>query len=106
MVEPGLDLHDWETRWEQLQEEAAAAPDEALPEIVLLVEQMLVDRGYELNEPVTRKGEDYDILMDFLAAREVARAVQAAEADPEDVETALENLREIHDYLVEDRAPP
>jgi hypothetical protein len=106
MVEPGLDLHDWETRWEQLQEEATAAPDEALPEIVQLVEQMLVERGYELKEPVTREGEDYDIVKDYLAAREVARAVQAAEADPEDVGTALENLREIHDYLVEDRAPP
>jgi hypothetical protein len=44
VFEPGLDLHEWETRWQELQDAAADAPDEALPEIV---EQMLVERGFE-----------------------------------------------------------
>jgi hypothetical protein len=37
MSEPGLDLHEWETRWAELQELAAHSPDEALPEIVRAV---------------------------------------------------------------------
>lgn len=29
MSEPGLDLHEWETRWAELQELTEGAPDEA-----------------------------------------------------------------------------
>src|SRR4051812_10851940 len=59
-VEPGLDLHEWETRWEELNESAAGAPDEALPEFVRHVEEMLLERGYHLGEPVTQEGADYE----------------------------------------------
>jgi hypothetical protein len=106
MDEPGLDLHEWETRWAELQELAVDAPDEALPEIVRVVEQMLRERRYDLENPVVEEGADPDIVRDFLAAREIARAAETSQIDPEDVETALEDLAEIHDYLVEDRAPP
>ena len=106
MSEPGLDLHEWETRWAELQELAEGAPDEALPEIVRAVEQMLRERGYDLENPVVVEGEDPDLVRDFLAAREIARAAEKGEVEREDIETALEDLAEIHDYLVEDRAPP
>ena len=52
MSEPGLDLHEWESQWAQLQEDAADSPDEALPEIVNLIAQMLADRGFDLENPV------------------------------------------------------
>jgi hypothetical protein len=106
MTEPGLDLHEWETRWAELQELAADAPDEALPEMVRFVQQMLVERGYDLENPVVEEGESPDIIRDFLAARDIARAAETTELDAEDVQTALEDLAEIHDYLVEDRAAP
>src|SRR5437868_4517955 len=106
MAEPGLDLHEWETRWQELQDAAADAPEEALPEIVRFVEQMLAERGFDLSEPVTAEGEDPDIVKDFLAAREIARAAEAGTAEPDDVAVALEDLQEIYDYLVGDRAPP
>jgi hypothetical protein len=106
VTEPGLDLHEWETQWQELQDLAADAPDETLPEMARLVEEMLLERGYQLDEPVTEEGEDMDVVKNFLAAREIARAVEAREVDPEDVATALEDLSEIHDYLVSDRAPP
>jgi hypothetical protein len=106
MTEPGLDLHEWESQWAQLQEDAADAPDEALPELVRLTEQMLVERGYDLDNPVVEESEDPDIVRDFLAAREIARAAETTKIDPEDVQTALDDLAEIHDYLVEDRAAP
>jgi nucleoside-diphosphate-sugar epimerase len=106
MIEPGLDLHDWETRWQELQELAADEPAETLPEIVRFVEQMLRERRIPLDEPVTAEGDDPDIIRDFLAARDVANAAEAGAADPEDVIVALDNLREIYVYFVTDRAPP
>jgi hypothetical protein len=106
MTEPGLDLHQWESQWAQLQEDAADAPDEALPELVRLIEQMLVERGYELENPVVVEGESRDIVSDFLAAREIARAAEQTKLEQEDIQTALEDITEIHDFLVEDRAAP
>lgn len=106
MSDPGLDLHEWETRWTDLQDQAADAPDEALPELVRLVEEMLLERGFDLENPVVEEGEDPDLVRDFLAAREIARAAETEELEAEDVQTALDDLAEIHDYLVEERPGP
>jgi hypothetical protein len=106
MTDPGLDLHEWETRWSDLQDQAADAPDEALPEVVRLVEEMLADRGFDLENPVVVEDESRDIVSDFLAAREISRAAETTQLDAEDIQTALDDLAEIHDYLVEDRAGP
>jgi hypothetical protein len=106
MSEPGLDLHEWESQWAQLQEDAADSPDEALPEIVNLIEQMLADRGFDLENPVVVQDESRDIVSDFFAAREIARAAETTKIDAEDIQTALDDLVEIHDFLVEDRAEP
>jgi hypothetical protein len=106
MNEPGLDLHEWEMRWVDLNEAAADAPDEALREFVRYVEQMLVERGFQLDEPVTLEGEDFDVIRSFLAARDLAASAEKTALDPEDVQVALENLRELHDYLVNVRAFP
>jgi alkyl sulfatase BDS1-like metallo-beta-lactamase superfamily hydrolase len=106
MTDPGLDLHEWETRWSDLQEQAADAPDEALPEVVRLVEEMLADRGFDFENPVVVEDESRDIVSDFLAAREIARAAETTKLDQEDIQTALDDLAEIHDYLVEERPGP
>ena len=106
MSEPGLDLHEWESQWAQLQEDAADSPEEALPEIVNLIEQMLADRGFDLENPVIVEDESRDIVSDFLAARDIARADEATKIDQEDIQTALEDLTEIHDFMVEERAGP
>ena len=106
MTEPGLDMHEWETRWSELQQDAAETPDEALPEIVRLVEEMLVARGYDLENPVVGEGEDADITRSFGAAREIARTAEKAPLEREDLDAALEDLTEIRDFLVEGRAPP
>jgi hypothetical protein len=103
VLEPGLDLHEWETRWQEFQELAEESPAEAMPELVRLIEQMLVERGYELENPVVMEGEDPDIVRDFIGARELVAACQAGTASPGDVAAALENLAEIRAYLVEHR---
>jgi hypothetical protein len=99
VLEPGLDLHEWETRWQELQDVAAESPAEALPELVRLTEQMLTERGYDVSD----LGNGSDLLRSFLGARDLAAACEAGAASPGDTAAALGNLREIHDYLVEDR---
>jgi hypothetical protein len=106
VLEPGLDLHEWETRWQELQDLAAESPVEALPEMLRFIEQMLVERGYDLNDPVALEGDDPDLVRDLIGARELAAACQAGNASPGDVAAGLENLAEIHGYLVEHRAAP
>ena len=107
MLEPGLDKHLWESWSQQFDEDVQTSPGEALPELDDLVAQMLEVRGYAIDDPVVREGDDRDVLADFLAAREIARAVgQGKEVDPEDVETAIENYRELYEFLIEDRAAP
>lgn len=106
MVEPSLDLHEWETRWQELQDLAADEPEQTLPEIVRFVRQMLEERGYTLDDPAVAEGGGPDVVRDFVGARELARLVESDEASSEDVELAFENLTEIDDYLVAERAPP
>jgi erythromycin esterase-like protein len=107
MLEPGLDKHEWESRWQQLEEDLASDPAEALPEIDRLLEEMLQARGYALDDPVTREGDDREIVAEFLAARDVARAVdQGANVAREDVKDAVENYRSLYEYLIVERAAP
>jgi hypothetical protein len=106
MSEPGLDLHEWETRWQELQEEIADSPEQAISEVDRLLEQMLVARGFQIDEPVTAEGEDPDIIRQFLAARDVARRAEEGEADLDEIEDAIAGYRDIYEYLIEDRAPP
>jgi hypothetical protein len=107
MLEPGLDKHLWESWWQQFDEDVQTSPGEALPELDSLIAQMLEARGYALDDRVVREGDDRDVVADFLAAREITRAVERGnEVDPEDIETAIENYRELYEYLIEDRAAP
>ncbi len=108
MIEPGLDKHEWESLWQQLEEDVETAPAEALPELDRLVERMLVARGYAIDDPVVREGDDRDIVAEFLAAREITRLVErgAEGVSPGDVAAAVNGYRSLHDYLIVERAPP
>lgn len=107
MLEPGLDKHEWESRWQQFEEDFASDPAEALPEIDRLIEEMLEARGYALHDPVAREGDDREIVAEFLAARDVARAAdQGAEVAREDIRDAIENYRSLYEFLSVGRAAP
>jgi hypothetical protein len=107
MLEPGLDKHEWESVWQQLEEDIETDTAEALPELDRLIEQMLNARGYAIDDPVVREGDDRDVVADFLAAREITRAVErGGDVPSEDLEVALENYRSLYEYLIVDRAPP
>ena len=68
MLEPGLDRHEWESRWESLAEELEDSPRDVLPELDLLVGQMLEERGFALDDPVARAGEGREVVLEEYAA--------------------------------------
>jgi hypothetical protein len=107
-LEPGLDLHEWQTRWAELQELAADEPAETLPELVRFVRGMLEnDRRFDLSNPVVQEGEDPDVVRSFLAAEDIALRIDAgADVEQADVEAALDDLGAIYEYLVAERAAP
>jgi hypothetical protein len=107
MLEPGLDKHEWESQWEQFQEDLEASPAEALPEVDRLVHEMLQARGYAIDDPVVREGDDRDVVAEFLAAHEITRRIENdEEVDPGDVAAAVEGYRSLYDYLIVERASP
>jgi hypothetical protein len=108
MLEPGLDRHEWESRWQALEEQVEEAPAEALPEVDRLLEEMLEARGYAVGDPVARDGDDREIVAEFLAAREIT---QLLEEDPDavspgDVAAAFNGYRSLYEYLLAERSPP
>jgi hypothetical protein len=104
MVEPGLDKHEWESQWEQFQDDLESSPAEALPEVDELIYEMLEARGYAIDDPVAREGDDRDIVSEFLAARETTQRINNDEdVDPGDVAAAVEGYRSLFEYLIEER---
>jgi len=106
MTEPGLDLHEWATRWSELEEAAAEDAAGSLPEMDRLIEEMLKERGIQLDEVVTEEGEDPDLVRQFLAAREITRLAEAGDVDPGDVGAAIEGYRALYEHLSTERSAP
>jgi hypothetical protein len=105
--EPGLDRHEWESELATLAEELREAPAEALPELADLVERMLEERGYDLDDPVVSDGEEREVVAQYRAAREVADRVERGEdVDPGDVADAINGLRSLFDYVVVELETP
>jgi len=98
--EPGLDQHEWQTQWEQLEPELADAPAEALPELARLVDGMLEERGYE-------NGTDPEIDRELEIAREtVARLEGGEDLDPGDIAASVNGYRNVFSQLIEERRAP
>src|SRR5215210_5749969 len=108
MLEPGLDKHEWESVWQSLEEDLETSPAETLPELDRLVEQMLEARGYAIDDPVAREGDDREIVAEFLAAREITRLLDrgADGISPGDVAAAVNGYRALYEYLMVERSAP
>ena len=107
MQEPGLDRHGWETEWEALEPQVRDAPIEALPELDALVERMLVERGYAIDDPVADDGIDPEVLAEFRSAREITRLFEnGSDVSPGDAAAAVEGYRAVYAHLVERRGTP
>ena len=108
MVEPGLDRHEWESRWESLAEDLADSPRDVLPELDLLVAQMLGERGFAIDDPVAREGDGREVVDDFFSAREITRllADNPDAVSPGDVGAAVNSYRSVNEFILEEDAAP
>src|ERR687887_98345 len=91
MDEPGLDRHEWESELEALEAELAESPLEGLQ---------------ELDGLVTRMGEEREVVTEYVAAHEIAQAVERETEDisPGDVGAAINGFRAVFDHLVSTRS--
>ncbi len=104
-IEPGLDRHDWETEWQQLEPLVVDSPGEALPELDDLVERMMTERGYPTVLPEAdaeaRELDQPEILAEFLEARRIARLVEeGGDVDPGDIGAAISGYRNLYEFLL------
>jgi len=84
-IEPGLNLHEWETRWAELEQALEDDPRAALPEACDAIEELV---GTDFVE------DELDAAL--ASARETAnRLERGEEVDPGDVGAAVENLRSV-----------
>ena len=87
--DPGLDLHEWETRWAELEEALETDARTALAEACDAIE-----------ETVGSDFVDDDLDTAFAATRETANRIERGEdVDAGDVGAAVENLRAIRDRI-------
>lgn len=107
MVEPGLDRHDWETEWQGLEPLVVDSPAEALPEVDGLIERMMQERGYPVEEAQAYASSEPEIVAEFLEARRITRLVEAGESvDPGDVGAAVTGYRNLYEFLLAERRAP
>jgi hypothetical protein len=108
MLEPGLDRHEWESRWASLEEDLGDSPRDVLPELDELVAQMLGERGFALDDPVAVEGEGREVVDDFLAAREITRllADNPDAVSAGDVAAAVNGYRSVYEFILEEDAAP
>jgi len=89
----GFDEHDWESTWASIEEAAEDDPDAALSQYADLIEQVLLARGYALDDPIASAGEAPEVVRTYAAARETAERAELGEASRGDVELAIDDLR-------------
>ena len=98
MQEPGLDLHEWRTRWEQLLEVAEESPADAVTEMGRLLEEMVQETGaLEADEEAARL---------FTAAGDAVRAYEAGDASAGDLAHAINCYRELYELLTAEELDP
>jgi hypothetical protein len=102
MYDPGVDRHEWAGEWHALEDDLRADPGGALPELDRLVARMLEESGYDLTDPVAGDGEEREVVAEYLAAHEIAEAVErdADELSLGDVAAAVSGLRAVYDHVV------
>ena len=100
--EPALDRHEWQTEWEALEPLVVDSPAEALPELDDLVERLMVERGYPVEEDRVREAPEPEVVAEFLEARRLTRLVENGETvTPSDLGAAITGYRNLYEYLLE-----
>ena len=101
MRDPGLDRHQFQTEWEQLEPLVEDSPAEALPELGDLVERMLVETNVPIDDEVADDGIEPELVRDLEVARETTNRVDRGEdVPPGDVGDAVHAYRRIYEALI------
>jgi hypothetical protein len=106
MQEPGLDRHDWSSRYATIEEQLRDDPLGALPELRRLVEEMLEERDYDPTDPVAAGGDDPEVIATYEAARDLSLRCEAGAADPSDVGEAVLGFTAVYEHLLSARQAP
>ena len=107
MTEPGLDLHDWESEWQQLEPLVRDSPAEALPELHDLIVRMLKEREILDEELVATEGADPELLAEYVAGKDVVDRLERGEdVDPGDIASVVGGYRSLFEFLTSERAAP
>jgi len=97
----GVSLHEWTTRWSQIEEDRDDEPGEALREAVQLLDEMARQRHVE-SDPASAPGtEEFTRSMDGLRDL-VGRYDNDGPVDADEYDDAFVTAREIFDLLVGD----
>jgi hypothetical protein len=95
----GVSLHEWTTRWAQIEDDRADSPAEALEEAAGLLGEMLRERGVP-EESDAATAETEDVTRAFEQARDVAERWRRDEdVSNEDIDDAFEEARWAFDYV-------
>jgi hypothetical protein len=107
MPEPGIDEHDWASRYASLEEDVRDAPVEALTELDQLVAEMMDARGLPLEERDGETTSEPETVRQFAEARRVKNVLETGDPyDPGDVANAVDAYRSLYDYLLHIRSEP
>jgi hypothetical protein len=102
MQEPGLDRHEWESEWSDLEDRIRDDPGDALFELDELIARMMVAQHIPLEEQEGQVETDPETIRSFTEARRITRAVGDAEdVDPGDIALAINNYRELYQLLLD-----
>lgn len=107
MEEPGIDRHEFETEWEDLQPLVEESPGEALPEVDRVVARLLEAHGLPLEEREGDELAERETTREFAEARRITRLLEAGEdVDPGDVAHAVNAYRLLYRDLLESGPGP
>jgi hypothetical protein len=107
VVEPGLDRHDWESEWQQLEPLVRDSPAEALPELHDLIRRMLQEREILDEDLVATEGADAELLAEYVAGKDVVDRLERGETvDPGDIGSVVQGYRALFEFLTSERSAP
>ncbi|MBD0338699.1 MAG: hypothetical protein ICV67_05365 [Thermoleophilia bacterium] len=104
--DPGLDRHDWESRFASVEADLRDDPQGGLPELRRLVGEMLEGRGYDPTDPVASAGDDPEVIATFESARDLSLRCEAGDAGPGDIGEAVLGLTAVYEHLLSERQAP
>jgi hypothetical protein len=98
----GVSVHEWRTRWEQIEEDREDAPGEALEEASALIDEMLVQLHVE--ETGAAAAETEDIVRTARELHEVVDRWRGDTPTPKgELTEAFDEARDTFEYLVSGR---